>query len=318
MKDAVEKWKQAMQQAGYLRSPHDAFHFSQLGRPGGDRHAAELAYRDWLAASPEDRDALDGLAYLLNSQGRTDEVLAIRRRRLRLYARDLGLAPGVQDEAAEYLLSAERAGAPPDHAPESYVQGLFDIYAHRFETHLNDELEYQVPGALLEQVNAVLPGGWAPADVLDIGCGTGLAGSLFRPLSERLDGIDLSQKMLDQARQKGIYDRLEHGEICALLDRWERRYDLVLAADVLIYFGDLLPLFRTVRRVLRRTGSFAFSVEQASGADYRLRSTGRYQHGSDYVQTCAEQAGFVVLSFAEDTVRKQYGQPVPGYLVVLE
>ena len=44
--------------------------------------------------------------------------------------------------------------------------------------------------------------------MLDLGCGTGLAGEAFRPHVDWLEGVDLSPGMIAQARKKTIYDRL--------------------------------------------------------------------------------------------------------------
>jgi len=51
-------------------------------------------------------------------------------------------------------------------------------------------------------------------DILDLGCGTGLVGeSLVARGFRTIDGFDASEGMLEQARAKGIYRRLIHGDI---------------------------------------------------------------------------------------------------------
>src|SRR3546814_4562577 len=84
---------------------------------------------------------------------------------------------------------------------------------------------------------------------------------LVRPLTRRLDGIDLSPRMVDHARQRRIYDELQVGEIVALLQDRPEAYDLMLAADVLSYFGDLRPLFEAAHAALRNDGAFVATVE---------------------------------------------------------
>jgi predicted TPR repeat methyltransferase len=140
---------------------------------------------------------------------------------------------------------------------------------------------------------------------------------VFKPFAGRLDGIDLSPEMLARARRRGIYDRLEAGEIVALLSGWAVRYNTVIAADVLGYLGELQPVFDGVSKVLYQYGFFVFSVEQGDGADYRLRASGRYQHTAGYLWRCAQNAGFEVLSLGEAVLREQHGQPVAGHLVVM-
>ncbi|MCX4239251.1 class I SAM-dependent DNA methyltransferase [Paraliomyxa miuraensis] len=61
-------------------------------------------------------------------------------------------------------------------------------------------------------------------DVLDAGCGTGLCAPLLRPLARTLVGVDLSGKMLDQARRRGGYDELIEAELTEMLDAHAARY----------------------------------------------------------------------------------------------
>ena len=93
----------------------------------------------------------------------------------------------------------------------------------------------------------------------DLGCGTGLMGPLLRPhVSGRLEGVDLSQGMVDKARAKGCYDHLAVEELVAYLDGSAGQegvqcggsggYDLLVAADVFVYIGDLGPVFASGAR----------------------------------------------------------------------
>ena len=69
------------------------------------------------------------------------------------------------------------------------------------------QLGYAAPQILLDLAAMVMPGR-ERLSILDLGCGTGLAGAAFRPLAARLDGIDLSPAMIEKARARGIYDHL--------------------------------------------------------------------------------------------------------------
>jgi predicted TPR repeat methyltransferase len=270
-----------------------------------------------LNTLPDRVDGLEGLAFLLQLQGRAGEALPYRRRLLLQHIRGLGVDATLQSEATTYLLAGEGRVAQPEQAPSEYVRCLFDRYAIQFDADLVDRLHYDGPELLYDTLRRSIvlrPGG---LDVLDIGCGTGLAGAVFRPVARTLDGLDLSQAMLERAEARGIYDRLDQGEIVAELTRLSRCYDLVVAADVLIYFGDLIPVFTAVRGVLKDRGHFVFSVEKGDADGFRLRSTGRYQHHPDYVKEVADGVGLETLHRREATMREQDNQPVTAFVFVL-
>jgi predicted TPR repeat methyltransferase len=153
--------------------------------------------------------------------------------------------------------------------------------------------------------------------MLDLGCGTGLAGEAFRPFVARLAGVDLSPGMVEQARAKRLYDRLEAAELVQFL-RGEPAdsYDLVLAADVFVYVADLAPALVGMARVLRPDGLLAFTVETHEGEGVRLAQTLRYAHSRDYVRTVLADAGLKSLRISETSVRTENGVPVPGLLMI--
>ena len=188
---------------------------------------------------------------------------------------------------AFYLASVE-AGAAPATAPAAYVAGLFDSYADEFDSHLVGALRYQAHRQLVDQLVATCGGGARFRSALDLGCGTGLCGPLVRPMAARLTGVDLSARMIEKARSLGVYDRLEQGDIIEFLDGSEDRWDLVLAADVFIYVGDLEPVFARLERAMAE-GVFCFSVEslEGDGAGLRLLPSLRYAHSEAYLERLA-------------------------------
>ena len=315
--ESIKRWRLALAKAGFCSGKLTSFHCSQLLGPSGDRAAAEVAYRMLLAELPEHADALQGLAFLLQLQGNSAGAAHYRQRLLRLRVRALGVDPSHQGEAAAYLLAAEGGAAQPTCAPRAYVRALFDRYASDFDAHLQGKLRYRGPQLLYESLGTVVDLEAARFDVLDIGCGTGLAGVVFRGLANRLDGLDLSRAMLEMAKVRGVYDRLEQGEIVEQLPRLAQVYDLVVAADVLVYFGKLSALFNAVRGVLRGGGHLVCSVERGEAEDFRLRSSGRYQHHPRYVRQLAEDLGFETLCCRQATLREQHGRAVSAVVFVL-
>ncbi len=155
--------------------------------------------------------------------------------------------------------------------------------------------------------------------MLDLGCGTGLGGAAFRPIVDRLVGVDLSPAMIEQARAKGLYDRLVTADLAAFLAAEAAnaaKYHFVLAADVFVYVSDLVPIVAATARVLAPDGLFAFTVETHSGEGVKLQPTLRYAHGAAYIRAALADAGLTALRLSETSVRSEKGEPVPGLVVV--
>jgi predicted TPR repeat methyltransferase len=223
------------------------------------------------------------------------------------------------------------SGALPDanRAPEGYIRAVFDGYANRFEEHLIS-LGYSIPGAIRKallthpKVAAGLPVG----PVLDLGCGTGLAVVAINDLPlGPFTGMDLSRRMLDHARAKQIYDELREADVMADLAAQTRHWPLILAADMLCYFGALEELLALVQARLAPGGWFVFSVEELlpdhdgampGNGRWALQRLGRYAHAADYVHEAAIAAGFRVLRTDRLVARQEAGLAVPGIVVTLE
>lgn len=291
-------------------------------------------FREAIRCRPDFAKARLDLANVLEKQGLNDEAAAVYRAMLRdrpgaaeveFHLAALGAAtappppPAAGNGDGAPAAAAERLAA----APAAYITSVFDSFAPFFDQHLTGRLRYRGPDLLLTAVSAAAPPGHRP-DVLDLGCGTGLCGKAFRPLAATLTGVDLSPGMIERARETGAYDRLIVADlIMALQDHTAAgdRFDLALAADVLIYFGDLRPLFTAIAAALRPGGLFAFTVEAGDDAGhpqgYRLHATRRYTHSKAYLRDVAAAAGFAEVSLAPATLRIEREQDVGGYVVVL-
>jgi predicted TPR repeat methyltransferase len=205
---------------------------------------------------------------------------------------------------------------------ETYVRRLFDQYAGRYDTALTEHLHYRGPALLYEAVaSAMNAAGRAMhfASILDLGCGTGLGGAVFRSCTDRLIGVDLSPAMIEKARSKGIYDKLitaSLGEFAGNEAAKQAAYDLVVAADVFVYISDPAPVIAGVGRLLAPEGLFAFTVETHAGDGVRLLPTLRYAFGADYVRATISSAGLEPLTLAAASVRTENGAPVQGLVAV--
>jgi predicted TPR repeat methyltransferase len=158
-------------------------------------------------------------------------------------------------------------------------------------------------------------------DVLDIGCGTGLCGPLWRPLSRRLVGVDLSPNMLSKAALRAVYDQLNCAELTGWLAECEQRFHVAVAADVLCYFGDLSAAFKGIASVLRPGGRFACSLEampetSAAREPFALLAHGRYQHSRQYLESQLSAAGLILESICTAALRYERQEPVIGLVAV--
>src|SRR4051812_36985396 len=113
--------------------------------------------------------------------------------------------------------------------------------------------------------------------------------------------------MLARARSTNLYDLLAENEITCFLAATPERFDLVASTDVLIYVGDLLPVFTGLGRVLRPGGRFAFTVERHDGEGFILHTAARYAHSLSYLWSMATRSGFQV-EFVEDVSPRLEGQ----------
>ncbi|MEJ1157175.1 class I SAM-dependent DNA methyltransferase [Prosthecomicrobium sp. N25] len=236
---------------------------------------------------------------------------------LAAFRRAAGLDP--DDRLGASLHAARLAGTTPPAPPAGYVRALFDAYAPAFEKVLTGRLGYRAPGLVASALAAAAPGRRFAA-ALDLGCGTGLMGAAIRERCDRLDGVDLSVAMAAEAEAKGLYDGIRVGEAVAdLRALTPGSLDLVLAADVFCYLGDLAPVLGAAARALRPGGLLAFTVEQLAGgdADFALKDSLRYGHGQAYLRAVAADQGFDVLSLAAETLREDRGAPVGGLVAVL-
>jgi predicted TPR repeat methyltransferase len=129
-------------------------------------------------------------------------------------------------------------------------------------------------------------------------------------------GIDLSPEMVDLARARSIYDHLEVAEITEWLGRSQQQFDLIVACDCLIYFGDLSQVTAPVARHLGANGIFAFTVEKGR-YPFKLTDSGRYEHHPDHVREVAAASGLHIERLEEAFLRMEYGEEVTGLFAIL-
>lgn len=263
------------------------------------RRAAELA--------PDD-------PYVWSFLGKLAYIKGERNTALKAYERYLELEP--DDAAVGHLVLALSDGPIPERAPDDCILQIFSRFSGFYDHNMREELDYRAPELLMDALAGLMVKERGTLEVLDLGCGTGLAGEFVRPWARRMCGVDLSPEMVELARYKGIYDELHIAEVTTWLRKSSRLYDLVIACDVLVYFGDLSEVMAGAARVLATDGLFAFTVEQGDH-DVKLTDSGRYSHNADYVRCVAQLAGFDVAVLRPSVLRMENGNQVIGLVVVV-
>jgi predicted TPR repeat methyltransferase len=235
-----------------------------------------------------------------------------------------------EDQEIQYLLAAlqQDPGSTandiiiPKAAPKDYLAHLFDQYAPYFDQHLTKFLGYKVPELLFAAVLKILaqPESELAASlvILDLGCGTGLSGLHWRKLAKTLVGVDISAKMLQVAQEKNIYDELKLSELTATLASYHQALDLIIAADTLVYLGDLNEVFKNVKEALKPSGLFAFTIENTDSYPYILQKNARFAHAQSYIEELSQKYSFRLENSEQITLRQQKEAPVSGSLYVLK
>ena len=227
-------------------------------------------------------------------------------------------------------LDLARIGALPaeEATSENFSGALFDAYADRFDNHLTETLQYKAPAALKAALIRCCSNAGRPFrfdTVYDLGCGTGLMGAAIREQCSFLAGCDLSSRMIERARSKTapagapLYDKLAVAGLTSFLtSRADHSADLVTAADVFVYVGELAPCFAQSARVLEPGGLLAFTVQNHDGEGVVVGADRRFAHAEGWLRQRLDETGFVPLIVEPVSSRQDRGQPVPGLLVVAE
>ena len=187
----------------------------------------------------------------------------------------------------------------PHFVPPEIVIDQFNAQAVRYEAEQRQR-QYQLPAMMYQLLSAEMGSAATRHDLLDLGCGTGLCGSLFLESFTNIVGVDVANNMLDIAYRKldrrgmKIYTRLVHQDLRFFLNEAkENTVDLALCVSVFPYLGNLESTFAGVAKVLRPGGYFvcSFTPYQQPGTYGVLPATGYFGHDLNHVLSLAQQTG---------------------------
>lgn len=225
------------------------------------------------------------------------------------------------DKIVEHMGSAITGNISLQSSDAQFIKETFNSFAPDFEKTLAD-LDYQAPtlieAALQKNLKSSI---FTKYHILDLGCGTGLCGEKIKKFAafKGLIGVDLSENMLEIAKQKKIYTDLVCDDICHYMENSAAFFDLIVASDVLTYFGDLTKLFVRVARTLTPDGMFVFTFTEndINKNDFFLAPSSRFVHTVNYVERVIKSAGLRPISFEPNILRNEAEHPVYGYIVIV-
>jgi predicted TPR repeat methyltransferase len=295
--------------------PHRAIHWARRGTAmiGLGRHAEALQSFDAaLAIDSAHAPTWSNRGASLLLLGRFSEAAES-------YDRALALDPESPNAAAcrDFARFKMRQDS---RCPPEYMRKLFDDFSTHYDTTMLETLSYRGHLHVRAMIDRVLPHPGRPLRILDLGPGTGLTGEAVKDLAAggRLDGIDIAPLMIEKARARGIYDDLILGDIETVLATPGPRYDLMIAADTMIYFGDLGPTLAGVAARLEPGGFYVFAVEAMDGEHWEQTDAHRFRHSEAYLRAAAAQAGLVVREVMPCELRRHGAGMAAGFAIALE
>ncbi len=301
--EAMENYRQAI--LLNPRNPEVCNNLAIAVHATGDlQEAAGLCF-NVIAIDPKFAPVHNNLANILNDMFLKDKETAIG-------VAKAWLKHVPDNPIASHTLAAFTKDESLTKAGEEYVRDLFDGFAGTFDDHLT-KLKYQAPELMAEKLKNT---GEIYDKVLDLGCGTGLSGKAVRPFAKYLVGVDLSEKMLAKAKKNATYDDLHQAEINAYLGSETQTFSLIIAGDVMEYFGDLSETLRLMHKALAENGRVLFTVEKNPAEDvYEIKPCGRFAHGEKYLEKVLGESGFKSWEIKEIILRQENHENVLGMMI---
>jgi predicted TPR repeat methyltransferase len=204
--------------------------------------------------------------------------------------------------------------------PPGFMRKLFDEFSSHYDDTMLAKLNYRAHLHVRDLADRVLRKPLSPQRILDLGCGTGLVGEAFREFAAGgpIDGVDLAPRMIEAARARGIYRNLVLADLELELAAPGPQYDLILAADTMIYLGDLSRCLSGVFGRLAPGGHYLFAVESRDGDGWEQTPENRFRHSERYLRSQAAREGLIVIAMDSCTLRNEHNVPVGGFVVALQ
>ena len=275
-----------------------------------DLENAEIFFNQAIELDPKNVDYIYRLSNLMLSTKRYDEALILLKRIIQIGTNTTNI-----NKVNFWIKALE--GKNAETAPIKHIQDIFDKYAKNFDESLVDDLQYNVPKLIFDKLLEIKKDKNF-GNVVDFGCGTGLVGEKIKDYCSLLIGVDISKKMLFEAKKKNIYNKLLNIDIITFLENEKLNYNLFIFADVFIYVGELNEIFQLIKSKIKISGSLVFTIELNENKDYFLEKSGRFSHSQKYIEKLASMNSFKISHFQQIKLRKEFEEFIKGALVIID
>ena len=306
LENSIESCDNAIQiNPDYAEAYHNrGITFQELGQ---QENAIE-SYNKAIQINPDYAEVYVDLAIALQELGQLEKAIVSCNKAVQLKPSSFN---------AQHILNS-LLGNDAQSTPKEYITSLFNKYAQNYEKDLVNNLSYTAPSFFKKTLSSLNLTNNKFNKAIDLGCGTGLVGAEFRNIVDVLIGIDLSEKMIRQAKEKNVYDELIVNDLINGLQALKISFDLFVSADVFIYLGDLSSLFRNVKKHANNESLFMFSTEDIPGDGFFLQKTGRFAHSKNYILSTASSYGFQLEHFEKHNLRKHKNEWIVGGIYILK
>lgn len=223
---------------------------------------------------------------------------------------------------ATFLLDVISDSPKSKAIPEQFTKNLFDNYAVYYEKHMVEVLKYRLHEIILHFIQQMKKEDLklTSFDILDLGCGTGLVAQQLKPYARKLIGVDISEKMIHYASKKNIYNSLIQEDLIYYLANNSNCFDMIIAADVFNYFGELINIFKHIKNHLTQNGIFIFSIEllEEASSHYLISKHIRFRHSEAYILDLIKASGLSLIDKQKIIPRYQDNQPVEALIFCLK
>lgn len=184
---------------------------------------------------------------------------------------------------------------------KEYNKILFDNFASTY-----DETLKKINYSVIDKIKEITPD--LTGKILDLGCGTGNLAYICNKEKSTLTGVDISQQMLNLAKEKNFYTEIINSDIEDFLQKNKKTYDYTIAADVFCYFGELNNIFEKLPK-----SKIIFSLEIDENIDtFKIMPNGRYKHNPQYIENLLNSLKYKNIKTYNVDLRLEQNIPVKG------